>query len=223
MTVPLRLVLVPALLTLAVTLVRLVGELCGWSPRFFSTAPGGFAWFGISWLMPVFGFWFGLRLARTGHRPARPVRALLLHLVSFAACIAGFQFVIHVLAFDTSRREGLVAQLLCMGVASALGAVPALVAWPRLFVVDFVYALLARIPVVVITWLAIYGAWGTHYEKLGPTDYAGFAPPEHAAWLSFAQLVFWPAFTVAIGGAFGSLAALVVRQHAAPGAAAIDR
>ena len=59
-----RMVLGPALITLAVTLLRLVGELQGWSPRLFSReAGGGGALVGISWLVPVFGAWFGCKLA----------------------------------------------------------------------------------------------------------------------------------------------------------------
>jgi hypothetical protein len=51
-----RLLLVPALITLAVTVVRLVGELMRWNPTFFSREAGGAgAIVGIVWLVPVFG------------------------------------------------------------------------------------------------------------------------------------------------------------------------
>ena len=56
-----KLILVPAVITLAVTLLRLVGELQGWSPALFNR--GDKAWspglVGIVWLVPVFGAWFG--------------------------------------------------------------------------------------------------------------------------------------------------------------------
>src|SRR5215470_3905567 len=59
------LIMGPALITLAVTLLRLVGELQGWSPRLFSRAPGGgFALVGISWLPPIFGIYFAMKLVR---------------------------------------------------------------------------------------------------------------------------------------------------------------
>ena len=62
----------PAVITLAVTLLRLVGELQGWSPLLFNReAGGGGALVGISWLVPVFGAWFGWKLAG----PARARRA----------------------------------------------------------------------------------------------------------------------------------------------------
>ena len=66
----LRLVWVPALITLGVTLLRLAGELLHWSESLFSRAPGGgAALVGIVWLIFVFGAWFGWRLAREGEQP----------------------------------------------------------------------------------------------------------------------------------------------------------
>ena len=82
---PGRLILVPAIITLAVTLLRLVGELQGWSPRFFSKeAGGGGALVGIAWLVPVFGAWFGWKLARAGERPGALGRALGLTVLALA-------------------------------------------------------------------------------------------------------------------------------------------
>src|SRR5512142_3187783 len=79
-----KLVLVPAVITLGVTLLRLFGELQGWSPRLFSReAGGGGALVGISWLVPVFGAWFGWRIARAGSVP-RFGRALGLTLLGLA-------------------------------------------------------------------------------------------------------------------------------------------
>jgi hypothetical protein len=50
----LSLVAWPALITLGVTLLRLVGELRGWSPSYFSRLPGGgLAIVGIVWLVPA--------------------------------------------------------------------------------------------------------------------------------------------------------------------------
>lgn len=210
---PFRLVLVPVLVSLAVTVLRVLGELLGWSAQWFSTAPGGGRGVGIVWLVPVFGAWFGWRLARGGQSPSRPGRAVLLHLVAVAVYVGGFQTVIHVAAFDTSTHSGMVAQLLGMGAASLLAACIALLAWPRLFAIDLLYALLARLPVAAITFFAVLGGWGTHLEKLGPNDYAGFAPLELASWLAYAQLVFWTSFTVAVGGLFGTLATLLVRRQ----------
>ena len=91
-TRPGRLILVPATITLAVTLLRLVGELQGWSPRFFSReAGGGGALVGIAWLVPVFGAWFGWKLAKAGQGPEAVGRALGLTLLGLALLpVSGF-------------------------------------------------------------------------------------------------------------------------------------
>jgi len=82
---PGQLILVPAVITLAVTLLRLVGELQGWSPRLFSKeAGGGGALVGISWLVVVFGAWFGWKLAKAGQGPGAIGRALGLTILAFA-------------------------------------------------------------------------------------------------------------------------------------------
>ncbi len=61
---PARLILVPAIVTLAVTLLRLVGELQDWSPRLFSKeAGGGGALVGIAWLGIVAAALAGRRAA----------------------------------------------------------------------------------------------------------------------------------------------------------------
>ena len=80
-----RIVLVPALITLAVTLLRLAGELMGWSDRLFSRAPGGgAALVGIVWLIPVFGLYFGLKLCRAGAGPDRAGKAFGFAMLAFA-------------------------------------------------------------------------------------------------------------------------------------------
>src|SRR3989442_9935406 len=79
-----RLILGPALITLAITLLRLVGELSRWSPSLFNREPGGpGALVGIVWLIPVFGIYFALRLARAGERPTGVGRTLARAAVAF--------------------------------------------------------------------------------------------------------------------------------------------
>lgn len=64
-----RLIFVPALVSLIVTLWRLTGELLQWSARFYNPEAGGSgAIVGITWLAPVFGIYFALHLTRTGQK-----------------------------------------------------------------------------------------------------------------------------------------------------------
>ena len=72
-----KLILVPAIITLGITLIRLVGELQNWpSPLFGKAAGGGGSIVGITWLAPVFGVYFALKLVRAGRAPASVARAI---------------------------------------------------------------------------------------------------------------------------------------------------
>ena len=78
------LVLVPALITLGVTLLRLVAEVIGAPPWLASNAAGGRgALLGIVWLPLVFGPWFALRIrphvAGTKALVARLCKTLLVY------------------------------------------------------------------------------------------------------------------------------------------------
>ena len=82
---PGKLILVPAVITFGVTLLRLIGELQAWSPALFNReAGGGGAIVGISWLVPIFGAWFGWKLAKAGGSPGRIGPALLIAILAFA-------------------------------------------------------------------------------------------------------------------------------------------
>src|SRR2546425_9157559 len=62
-----KLILVPSLITLGVTILRVVGELQNWSPVLFGKAAGGGgAVVGIAWLPIFFGIYFALKLSGAG-------------------------------------------------------------------------------------------------------------------------------------------------------------
>jgi hypothetical protein len=85
-----RMILFPSLITLAVTVVRLIGELQRWSTTFFNPEPGGGgAIFGISWLAIVFAIYFAVRVNKSHQPLEKPGRAIGLTLLSLALCVAG--------------------------------------------------------------------------------------------------------------------------------------
>jgi hypothetical protein len=211
-----RLILVPALITLAVTLLRLTGELLGWSPLLVNRAPGGpGALIGIVWLVPVFGAWFGLRLARGGQAPASVGRVaghgVLAVLVGAALSAAGPALG----APPPVQLAGLV-----LGTVAAVAV--AWRGWPALGRVLFAYALAARIPVALVMLAAILGNWGTHYDVVPPNFDATMGP--FAKWVFIGlvpQLTAWVGFTVAVGTLFGALGAALARRQAAQPADAL--
>jgi len=205
-----HLILIPSVITLAVTILRLVGELNNWSEVWFSRkAGGGGSPVGISWLVPIFGIYFGLKLSKEGAGPSSAGRAVgfsLLGLVLFVASMA-----IPVLIFKEPGSLGMIAT------ASAGCIVTILVlrsAWPAMFKTLLAYGLAARIPVAILMLIAIQGNWGTHYD-VPPTDHFP-AMNWIMKWLligALPQLFIWMAFTVTVGLLFGSVAVALFHRR----------
>src|SRR5262245_57926390 len=88
----LRLIWIPSVISLGVTLLRLIGELRYWSGRWFSSetmgiVPSGVSWLiGITWLAIPFGAYFAWKLAAAGRVPDSLGKAF--------ACVGGGLLVI---------------------------------------------------------------------------------------------------------------------------------
>lgn len=196
----LRLVLVPALITLAVTLVRLAGELLQWSNKYFNRdAGGGGALVGIVWLIPLFGIYFALKLAAAGEEPERVGKAVGWALLAFALNTGlGFGS----FAFFKSP----VVQLGIFTVTSWLAIFVARPGWPALWKVLLAYGFAARIPVLIVMFLAIFGGWDSHYAKPRP-DFPQMGPWGLFFWTALLpQFSVWIYLTVVGGLLFGALA-----------------
>ena len=86
----LQLILVPSIITLGITILRLVGELQHWpTPWFSTTAGGGLAIIGISWLPLIFGPHFAVKLAGKGEGPASTGKSIAFPVVGLLILIAG--------------------------------------------------------------------------------------------------------------------------------------
>jgi len=96
------------------------------APAFQPGAGGGGALVGISWLVPVFGAWFGWKLAASGGRPGSAWRALGLTVLALAALPAsGFA------AARLGVEATSVTALVVYAVVSVAALLLALLAWPR--------------------------------------------------------------------------------------------
>lgn len=205
----LRLVLGPSLVALAVTLLRLVGELRHWSERWFSPETGGIiprgtSWiFGITWLAVPFGIYFAFKLARAGEGPTRAWRVVAWSLAGMLVLLVGLRLV-------RSLPVPFPPILVFVWLVMAVGAALAGAGWPAQARTLLVYGLASRLPVVVVMFLAMRGSWGTHYDYVGMP--APFQMPfwPRFLWLAFfPQLVFWVGFTVLVGTLAGSLAIVI--------------
>jgi hypothetical protein len=202
-----RLILVPAIISLAVTLLRLVGELEHWSRTYFNSGVGGVgAIVGITWLAPIFGMYFAIRLAaREG--PRSVLRAIGFGLLGGVIVVGSLPAQRLVLPSPPSFQ----ARLLYIWVMFALAGLVTLPGWPRLWKTLVAYAYAVRIPVVIIMFFAFRGAWGTHYDAL-PSDFTGTSLLSKWLWLGFfPQLILWVGFTLASGMLFGGIVGAVIR------------
>ena len=197
-----RFILWPGVVTLAVTLARLVGELLGGPTWLFNPkAGGGFALVGIVWLAPVFGIYFARKLAAQGHGPKSKPLAL-------QSAVLGFIFVIVVVlgAARVPISNPYLKAALLLWAPVAVAAVFQIFAWPALAKTLFAYAFAARAPVAIVMLFAMLGNWGTHYDAV-PEGFPASGLALKYVWLGLLpQLVFWVGFTVLIGALFGSAA-----------------
>jgi hypothetical protein len=204
-----KLVLVPGLVTLAVTVLRLVGELNNWSPSLFNRAAGGGgALIGISWIALVFAVYFAVRLQSMGFGPPGTGTAIGYALAAVAVMIAGG------FAFGFGVRSNMRLLILLALVIMALSLWVMRPAWPAYWRVMMCYALWARVPVIIVMFFAIKGNWGTHYDV---------APPSGDVWGSdwlrkwfeiglLPQLFIWVPYTVTFCGLLGVIVAAVRRK-----------
>lgn len=210
-----KLILVPSVITLAVTLIRLTGELMHWSPKLFNPAAGGGgAIVGIAWLVPVFGAYFGLKLARAGQAPAGSGRAI-------GYAVLGF-LLLPALGFAAMKLGVPDQSFTAFGVFIVLAIIGAAIAyrgWPALGRTLLAYGLAARIPVIIVMLFAILGNWGTHYD-VPPPNFPEMSPI--AKWLAIGvlpQLTIWIWFTMAAGAICGAIAAAVTGRARRPATA----
>lgn len=200
------LILMPALITLAVTILRLVGELQMWSPRLFSREAGGAgALVGIVWLVPIFGVYFAWKLAKAGLGPGAG------RVIGHGALGLGLMVLTMVVVSRTLTNQR--AQFAVFLVASLVAAWIAYRGWPALGRTLLAYGLAARIPVALVMLVAIYANWGTHYD-VAPPNFPPMAPL--VKWLMIGlvpQMFMWIPFTIYAGMLCGGLALLAVGRR----------
>lgn len=210
-----KLIAIPAVITLGVTILRLVGELQHWSRTWFNPEAGGpWSVVGITWLPPVFGIYFALKLARAGEGPKSIGRAVGLVLLAVIVII-GLGYVGGALHVEGSFQGRLVYFWSVMVIAALI----TLPGWPKLFNTMLAYGYAAHIPVAVLMFFAFQGDWHTHYDALPHEMPAGAGLWYKYLWLGFVpQLIFWVGFTVVSGMLFGTIVALVQRLQRKAGA-----
>ncbi len=203
-----RLVFIPSVIALAVTLLRLIGELWHWSTTWFDPEAGGItpsnvSWIiGITWLALPFGVYFAWKLKSADQGPVNIGKSVAIAVCGVAIFAAGMYLIV------PSLNVGMKPRLLIIWACSVIPAAIQFFGWPQLWKALLAYGLASRIPVVVIMFFAMRGNWKTHY------DYGGQIPPEalgeYYFWLALIpQLIFWVSFTIIFGALSGSITAAI--------------
>ena len=203
-----KLILVPSLITLGVTILRVVGELNNWAAALFGKgAGGGGAIVGISWLPFIFGVYFALKLVGAGAGPASLGKTFAFWGVGLVLMVAG-----GFLGFKAFQSDSA-----ALGIAALVLITAAFVSqfwgWPSLAKVLVAYGYAARIPVLIVMYLAFQGKWGTHYDAL-PPDFVskGFATDFWNVAV-IPQMFIWIAFTVLVGTLFAAVTAAIAQRR----------
>ena len=201
-----RLILIPAVICLGVTILRLVGELQNWSEFWFSRAAGGGGSpIGVSWLTLIFAAYFGYKLAKAGETPKSYGRVILSAVVGILILL-GAAF----LAGQPPIATWKMAVLFALTIVAIAVQYPA---WPKLFKTLLAFGYAVRIPVAILMYFAIRGQWKTHYDVLPPnfTDTGFWSTYMQIGFLP--QMILWIAFTVVIGGLFAGVAAAIAGRR----------
>jgi hypothetical protein len=190
----------PVLATLAVTLLRLTGELRGWNEDYFSRLPGGgLAIVGITWLVPFVGAYLGWQLARA--RVEAPGLASLAGWPA-AALAVGLGIGYFLTAVVKPPATG---TFLLWAMVSVVVALMSISTWPALAKPLLAYALGARLPVMLVMWLGMRKGWGTHYDAI-PPGFPFYGPLQRWLWTGLLpQATIWVAFTLAVGTTFSAV------------------
>jgi hypothetical protein len=192
-----QLIYVPAIVTLAITILRLVGELAHWSKTWFNLEQGGpWSIVGIVWLVPIFGVYFALRLAGAGEGPPRVGHAIGHALLGALVFVFGF----YLFQAKIQNMTGVIV----MWTLAAVGAALQFPTWKALFKVMLAYGYAARISVAIVMFMATWGGWQSHYTAPVPPGDSRLV-----AWVLFGfmpQPVWWVSFTIVVGSLFGTVA-----------------
>ena len=208
-----KLIMVPALIALAITLVRLAGELSGGSSLLFNRdAGGGGALIGIAWLVPIFGIYFAVKLVRQGFGPASAGKVIGFTVGGVVAAVV-IALPVFLLTGDPNvsvSLGGAIGQQIGAAIAALVVVLIVRKGWVAFSRTILSYAFASRIPVLVVMLIAMIGDWGTHYE-LGPPGYPemGFVTNFIVIAL-FPQMTFWIMYTVVLGTLFGGITAALV-------------
>ena len=215
-----KLITIPAVITLVVTILRLVGELQHWpAPWVSAAAGGGGAIIGISWLPLIFGPYFAWKLAAAGDGPASSGKAIGMCAVALVVFLLGG------VAFGIGLNKHMIPLVLVGFILALASAFVPRSGWRSFGNALVAYAFAARIPVVVVMYIAMSAnggqGWGTHYDVATPEFTVTSFGQKFIDLAVLPQMSLWIGWTVVIGGLLGTIVTAIFHpgKHATQAAA----
>ena len=212
-----KLIAIPSVITLVITILRLVGELQHWpAPWVSNAAGGGGAIIGISWLPIIFGPYFAWKLAAAGDGPASSGKAIGMSAVGLVVFILGAA------AFGIGLNKHMTALVLLGFVIDLASAFVPRLGWRSFGNALVAYAFAARIPVLIVMYIAMSAnggqGWGTHYDVAAPEFVVTSFAQKFIDLAVLPQMSLWIGWTAVIGGLLGTIVTAVFHpgKHAAP-------
>jgi len=214
-----KLILIPSIITLVITILRLVGELQHWpAPWVSSAAGGGAAIIGISWLPFIFGPYFAWKLAAAGDGPASSGKAIGMSAAGLAVFIVGS------IGFGIGLAKHMTPVVLLGFALTLASAFVPRSGWRSFGNALVAYAFAARIPVLIVMYIAMSAngghGWGTHYDVAGPEFVVTSFAQKFIDLAVLPQMSLWIGWTAVIGGLFGTIVTAVFHPGKRPAAAA---
>ena len=164
---------------------------------------------GISWLPIFLGPYFALKLAASGEGPSSYGKSFGTTLGALAVMILGG------VSLGMTESNPNVLTLAGFVIILAAAFITSM-GWTSLGRTLLAYAFAARIPVLVVMFLAMSGKWGTHYDAVGPR-YENLA-----LWKKFLdtailpQMFLWIGYTVVVGSLFGDIVGAIFGRKPSP-------
>jgi hypothetical protein len=194
----------PAIITLVITILRLVGELQHWpAPWVSPVAGGGYAIIGISWLPLLFGPYFAWKLAAAGDGPTSAGKAIGMSALGFLVLVLGG------IAFGIGLTKHITPLILVGFVLALASAFVPRAGWRSFGNALVAYAFAARIPVLIVMFIAMSAnggqGWGTHYDVATPDFHVTSFAQKFIDLAVFPQMSLWIGWTATSGGLLGTI------------------
>jgi hypothetical protein len=181
-----------------------------WNEVFFRRSVGGSgAIVGIAWLAIIFAVYFALKLRKEAQGFQSAGKAIGLSALSLVVFVGGTFLILGAGGAFKLTPKAAAGMLVIVA-----GLIIMRIAWPAYWSALLLYALAARIPVIIVYYLAIQGSWNTHYDAAPPNMTFPDLMSKFVSLGLVPQIFFWIPFTIIVCGLIGTIVAAIGKAPA---------